>query len=71
MRVSPVDLLGCPGRLAVVVGGRPLVFPVNFALDGESIVLRTDTGTKLYGARKGLVAFECDGIDGMYHTGWD
>ncbi len=58
------------GRLAVVVAGRPLVFPVNFALDGESIVLRTDTGTKLRGARNGPVAFECDGIDRFYHTGW-
>ncbi len=58
------------GRLAVVVAGRPLVFPVNFALDGESIVLRTDTGTKLHGARNAPVAFECDGIDPMYHTGW-
>jgi uncharacterized protein len=58
------------GRLAVVVEGRPLVFPVNFALDGDAIVLRTDGGTKLYGARNGPVAFECDGTDGVYHTGW-
>jgi hypothetical protein len=58
------------GRLGVVVSGRPLVFPVNFALDGSAIVLRTDEGTKLYGARNSPVAFECDGIDRMYHTGW-
>jgi nitroimidazol reductase NimA-like FMN-containing flavoprotein (pyridoxamine 5'-phosphate oxidase superfamily) len=59
------------GRLAVVDdGGRPLVFPVNFALDGDAIVLRTDPGTKLFRARKGWVAFECDGIDSVYHTGW-
>jgi uncharacterized protein len=58
------------GRLGVVVGGRPLVFPVNFTLDGEAVVLRTDEGTKLYAARNGPVAFECDGIDGAYHTGW-
>ena len=58
------------GRLAVVVAGRPLVFPVNFTLDGEALVLRTDIGTKLYGARRGPVAFECDGIDSGYHTGW-
>jgi hypothetical protein len=47
------------GRLAVVIDGRPLVFPVNFA-----------PGTKLYGARSGPVAFECGGTDGVYHTGW-
>jgi nitroimidazol reductase NimA-like FMN-containing flavoprotein (pyridoxamine 5'-phosphate oxidase superfamily) len=58
------------GRLAVVIDGRPLVFPVNFALDGDAIVLRTGAGTKLYGARSGPVAFECDGTDGVYHTGW-
>jgi nitroimidazol reductase NimA-like FMN-containing flavoprotein (pyridoxamine 5'-phosphate oxidase superfamily) len=58
------------GRLGVVVGGRPVVFPVNFTLDGAAVVLRTDEGTKLYAARNGPVAFECDGIDRIYHTGW-
>ena len=58
------------GRLAVVVAERPLVFPVNFALDGGAIVFRTDFGTKVHGARNGPVAFECDGIDREYHTGW-
>jgi uncharacterized protein len=58
------------GRIAVVVDGHPLVFPVNFALDGDAIVLRTDAGTKLYGARSGPVAFECDGTNSVYHTGW-
>ncbi len=58
------------GRLGVVVAGRPLVFPVNFTLDGAAVVLRTDEGTKLYAARNGPVAFECDGIDRVYHTGW-
>jgi nitroimidazol reductase NimA-like FMN-containing flavoprotein (pyridoxamine 5'-phosphate oxidase superfamily) len=58
------------GRLAVVVAGQPLIFPVNFAIDGNSIVLRTDFGTKLHGARNGPVVFECDGIDRGYHTGW-
>jgi nitroimidazol reductase NimA-like FMN-containing flavoprotein (pyridoxamine 5'-phosphate oxidase superfamily) len=58
------------GRIAVVVDAHPLVFPVNFTLDGDTIVLRTDVGTKLYGARNGPVAFECDGTDSVYHTGW-
>ncbi len=58
------------GRLAVVVDGQPLIFPVNFALDDDSIVLRTDEGTKLHGARSGPVAFECDHVDTTYHTGW-
>ena len=59
------------GRVAIVsVDGRPLVFPVNFALDGGAIVFRSDPGTKLHGARRGPVAFECDGVDSVYHTGW-
>jgi nitroimidazol reductase NimA-like FMN-containing flavoprotein (pyridoxamine 5'-phosphate oxidase superfamily) len=58
------------GRLAVVVGGRPLVFPVNFRLYEGAIVMRVDEGTKLHAARNGPVAFECDGTDRVYHTGW-
>ena len=58
------------GRHAVVVDGRHLVFPVNFVLDGGSVVLRTDEGTKLFAAREGYIAFECDDIDRTYHTGW-
>jgi nitroimidazol reductase NimA-like FMN-containing flavoprotein (pyridoxamine 5'-phosphate oxidase superfamily) len=59
------------GRLAVVVGERPLVFPVNYALDGDAVVFRTDEGTKLHGATRGHhVAFEIDGFDPVYHEGW-
>ena len=59
------------GRIAVVGdGGRPLIFPVNFALDGDAIVLRTNPGTKLREATRGWVAFECDGVDSTYHAGW-
>jgi nitroimidazol reductase NimA-like FMN-containing flavoprotein (pyridoxamine 5'-phosphate oxidase superfamily) len=59
------------GRIAVVDDdGRPLIFPVNFALDRDSIVLRTDPGTKLRRAARHWVAFECDGVDSVYHTGW-
>ena len=67
-----IDLLGRSslGRIAVVLNGRPLMFPVNFALDGDAVVLRTDAGTKLHASRNGPVAFECDGTDAVYHTGW-
>jgi len=58
------------GRLAVVAGDRPLVFPVNFTLDNGAVILRTNEGTKLWGARHAPVVFECDGIDVPYHTGW-
>ena len=58
------------GRIAVVMNGRALVFPVNFTLDGDAVVLRTAPGTKLHATRNGPVSFECDGIDAIYHTGW-
>ncbi|MGH9248153.1 MAG: pyridoxamine 5'-phosphate oxidase family protein [Acidimicrobiales bacterium] len=35
------------GRLAVISGNTPIVLPVNYALDGETVVFRTDSGTKL------------------------
>jgi uncharacterized protein len=58
------------GRLAVVVGGQPLIFPVNYAMSNRQVVFRTNAGTKLHGAAGRRVAFEIDGIDPMYHEGW-
>jgi nitroimidazol reductase NimA-like FMN-containing flavoprotein (pyridoxamine 5'-phosphate oxidase superfamily) len=58
------------GRLAVVVGGQPLVFPVNYTMCNRQVVFRTGTGTKLHGAAGRQVAFEIDGIDPVYHEGW-
>jgi nitroimidazol reductase NimA-like FMN-containing flavoprotein (pyridoxamine 5'-phosphate oxidase superfamily) len=58
------------GRLGVLVGQQPLVFPLNYALAGRDIVFRTDSGTKLYGATERRVAFEIDEADTMYHSGW-
>jgi nitroimidazol reductase NimA-like FMN-containing flavoprotein (pyridoxamine 5'-phosphate oxidase superfamily) len=58
------------GRLAVVVGDQPLVFPVNYALSGTQVVFRSDPGTKLHSADGKKVAFEIDGADALYHEGW-
>jgi nitroimidazol reductase NimA-like FMN-containing flavoprotein (pyridoxamine 5'-phosphate oxidase superfamily) len=58
------------GRLAVVVRGRPVIFPVNYAMDGARVVFRTDAGTKLWGSVGQEVAFEIDGFDRIYHEGW-
>jgi nitroimidazol reductase NimA-like FMN-containing flavoprotein (pyridoxamine 5'-phosphate oxidase superfamily) len=38
------------GRLGVVVAGRPEIFPVNYVVDGDEVMFRTDAGTKLAGA---------------------
>jgi uncharacterized protein len=58
------------GRIAVVAQGSPLIFPVNYVLDGRTVAFRTDPGTKLEAAVLGRVAFEIDGIDSLYQEGW-
>lgn len=57
------------GRLAVVVDGRPEVFPVNYGLDGDGIVFRTNHGRKVLGL-SGEVAFEVDSFDPAERRGW-
>ncbi|WP_232549747.1 pyridoxamine 5'-phosphate oxidase family protein [Propioniciclava soli] len=52
------------GRLAVSLGGEPEIFPVNFAVDGRSLVFRTAEGSKLLAATLGGVgALEVDRFD--------
>ena len=58
------------GRLAVIVGGRPEIFPINYVLDGEAVVFRTNSGTKLSGTTQGEVAFEVDMTHGPSGSGW-
>ena len=58
------------GRVGVVVDGKPVVFPVNYLLDGETVVFRTAPGSKLSGAALGHVCFEIDGIDEAARAGW-
>jgi nitroimidazol reductase NimA-like FMN-containing flavoprotein (pyridoxamine 5'-phosphate oxidase superfamily) len=73
--IEPADcwrLLGsrAVGRLAVVVGHYPLVFPVNYALDEKTIVFRSGSGTKLHEIQRSNVTFEVDSIDPVHHSGW-
>ncbi len=50
------------GRLATAVGGTPEIFPVNYVVDGESVVFRSAEGSKLLEiVLNDLVAFEADG----------
>lgn len=58
------------GRLAVVIGGRPQIFPVNYALGDRVVAIRTADGTKLAAARNAHVAFEIDGYDADAGSGW-
>ncbi|MGD0082915.1 MAG: pyridoxamine 5'-phosphate oxidase family protein [Acidimicrobiales bacterium] len=66
------ELLGSErvGRLGVVVDGRPEIFPVNYGLDGDGVLLRSNRGLKVTAALVGEVAFEVDRIDLDTHSGW-
>ena len=53
------------------VGVLPSIIPVNYLLDGDKIVIRTDAGSKLSAALRGApVAFEVDGVDETHQVGW-
>jgi nitroimidazol reductase NimA-like FMN-containing flavoprotein (pyridoxamine 5'-phosphate oxidase superfamily) len=59
------------GRLAVSIGERPDIFPVNFVVDHGTVVFRTAEGTKLAAAVLGrAVAFEVDGYDAAAGEAW-
>lgn len=58
------------GRLAVIDGGTPAVFPVNYVVDGDGVVFRTAAGTKLAAGTRHPVAFEIDAFDRTSRTGW-
>jgi nitroimidazol reductase NimA-like FMN-containing flavoprotein (pyridoxamine 5'-phosphate oxidase superfamily) len=58
------------GRLGFVADGWPIILPVNYALDGETIVLRSGPGTKLNAVRHGApAAFEVDDLDDVHRSG--
>ena len=58
------------GRLAVSIGDRPEIFPVNFVVDHGTVVFRTAEGTKLAGAVRRDVAFEADGYEPGTGEAW-
>jgi hypothetical protein len=59
------------GRLAVLADGRPDIFPINYTVDGGTMVFRTGEGTKLAGASNGAaVALEADGVDPDTGLAW-
>lgn len=58
------------GRIALVVDGRPEIFPVNYAFDGGVVVFRTSTGLKLERGPYTLAAFEVDHFDPAERMAW-
>ena len=59
------------GRLAISIADHPDIFPINYVVDGESVVFRTGAGTKLAASVLGRgVAFEIDGYDALEGDAW-
>ncbi len=58
------------GRLAIVIGGRPQIFPVNYAVGEKAIVFRTEPGSKLAHGPGSVACFEIDGYDPHAREGW-
>ena len=59
------------GRIAFLHEGEPVIFPINYAVDGLDVVFRSTWGSKLEHAQHaGTVAFEVDGSDDEQHLGW-
>jgi nitroimidazol reductase NimA-like FMN-containing flavoprotein (pyridoxamine 5'-phosphate oxidase superfamily) len=58
------------GRVGLLVDGLPEILPVNYGLDGETILFRTAEGTVLNQASLTVVAFEVDAFDPAMESGW-
>jgi uncharacterized protein len=59
------------GRLAVVVDGRPRIYPMNYRYYEGALVMRTGEGPKLRAlSTDPPVAFEIDGFDDTYQHAW-
>ncbi len=59
------------GRVAYTDRALPAITPVNYVLDGETVVFRTAPGSRLAdGTRDAVVAFEVDEADEVLRQGW-
>ncbi|MEU1673081.1 pyridoxamine 5'-phosphate oxidase family protein [Streptomyces roseifaciens] len=59
------------GRVGLAAsGGAPVILPVNFLVDGRSIVYRTETGGTAAAADGDRLAFEVDHIGAHDSRGW-
>jgi hypothetical protein len=59
------------GRMAVVHGGGPEIFPVNYLPEDGTVIFRTGPGTKLDAVLAGgAVALEADGLNTYGTIAW-
>lgn len=59
------------GRVGFFADGEIVILPVNYLLDGQDVIFRTGTGSKLSSVgSKNLVGFEADAYDARTRSGW-
>jgi uncharacterized protein len=58
------------GRLVYYDDTGPVAEPVNYAIAGNTIVLRVEGGSKRQAMTQPVVAFEVDQLDGDHKGGW-
>ena len=58
------------GRIGVNAEHYPLIFPVNYGLDGTTLVIRTSPGIVLRASQHANVTFEVDEVDRRTRSGW-
>ena len=58
------------GRLAIVIEGRPRIFPVNYVAAESTVVFRTEPGAKLKYGPGSFACFEIDGHDQRTSMAW-
>ena len=76
--LEPVTLVDCYrllspggiGRIAFTAAGGIMILPVNFALIGGSIVLKTGAGSMIAAHGDDAVSFEADHFDEVLGQGW-
>jgi nitroimidazol reductase NimA-like FMN-containing flavoprotein (pyridoxamine 5'-phosphate oxidase superfamily) len=61
---------GGVGRVAVCMTEGPVIIPVNYVMDGDSVLFRTAPYTLLAAHAWGPAAFEIDDIDHDMNRGW-
>jgi nitroimidazol reductase NimA-like FMN-containing flavoprotein (pyridoxamine 5'-phosphate oxidase superfamily) len=59
------------GRVGFFADGEVVILPVNHLVDGQDVIFRTGTGSKLSHVRsEKLISFEADSYDAATHSGW-
>ena len=58
------------GRVALVIGDQPEIFPVNYAVDRSIVVFRVAPGTKPSLTPHHRIAFEVDELDSRAGIAW-